>query len=115
MFNKGAEKCRNKSLPHYDDLYIIFGKDRAQGNRAEDCEDMTHNENVEEELLQMEDDFNEQSKEISPKKMDKVRKLQMLVLRKGNINLILSLWEYLKPPRYLAKIFGKHRPPCLNL
>lgn len=27
---------------------------------------MSHNENVEEELLQMEDDFNEQSEEISP-------------------------------------------------
>nr|KAJ0219386.1 hypothetical protein LSAT_V11C300155610 [Lactuca sativa] len=65
MFNKGAEKWRNKSLPHYDDLCIIFGKDRAQGNRAEDCEDMTHNENVEDELLQMEDDFNEQTEEIS--------------------------------------------------
>ena len=64
--HKGAEKWRNKSLPHYDDLCIIFGKDRAQGNRAEDCEDMTHNENVEDELLQMEDDFNEQSEEISP-------------------------------------------------
>ncbi|CAI9295227.1 unnamed protein product [Lactuca saligna] len=66
--HKGAEKWRNKSLPHYDDLCIIFGKDKAQGNRAENCEDMTHNENVEEELLQMEDDFNEQSVEISPTK-----------------------------------------------
>nr|KAJ0216559.1 hypothetical protein LSAT_V11C300120550 [Lactuca sativa] len=58
--------CINKSLPHYDDLCIIFGKYRAQGNRVEDCEDMSHNENVEEELLQMEDDFNEQSEEILP-------------------------------------------------
>ncbi|KAL4592782.1 hypothetical protein LXL04_005787 [Taraxacum kok-saghyz] len=37
--HKGAEKWRNKPIPHYDDLCIIFGKDRAQGNRAEDCED----------------------------------------------------------------------------
>ncbi|XP_023744938.1 uncharacterized protein At2g29880 [Lactuca sativa] len=64
--HKGAEKWRNKSLPHYDDLCIIFRKDRAQGNRAKDCKDISHNENVEEELLQMEDDFNEQSEEISP-------------------------------------------------
>nr|KAJ0197986.1 hypothetical protein LSAT_V11C700382420 [Lactuca sativa] len=63
--HNGAENWRNKSLPHYDDLCIIFGKDRAQGNRAEDCEDMSHNENVEEELLQMENDFNEQSEETS--------------------------------------------------
>nr|KAJ0188303.1 hypothetical protein LSAT_V11C900459920 [Lactuca sativa] len=62
--HKGAPKWKNKSLP--DDLCITFGKDRAQGNRVEDCEDMSHNENVEEELLQMEDDFNEQSEEISP-------------------------------------------------
>ncbi|CAI9280289.1 unnamed protein product [Lactuca saligna] len=66
MVNAGAEKWRNKSFPHYDDSCIIFGKDRAQGNRAEDCEDMSHNETMEEELLQMEDDFNEQSEEISP-------------------------------------------------
>nr|KAJ0226523.1 hypothetical protein LSAT_V11C100014980 [Lactuca sativa] len=38
--HKGAEKWRNKSLPHYDDSCIIFGKDRAQWNMAEDCEDM---------------------------------------------------------------------------
>ncbi|KAL4580177.1 hypothetical protein LXL04_016359 [Taraxacum kok-saghyz] len=38
----------------------------AQGNRAEDCEDMSHNANVEEELLDMEDDFNEQNEEFSP-------------------------------------------------
>ena len=47
-------------------MCIIFGKDRAQGNRAEDCEDMSHNANVEEELLDMEDDFNEQNEEFSP-------------------------------------------------
>ncbi|KAL4561620.1 hypothetical protein LXL04_033790 [Taraxacum kok-saghyz] len=64
--HKGAEKWRNKQIPHYDDLCIIFGKDRAQGNRAEDCEDMSHNANVDEELLDMEDDFNEQNEETSP-------------------------------------------------
>ncbi|CAI9280288.1 unnamed protein product [Lactuca saligna] len=65
MANAGPENWRNKSLPHYDDLCIIFGKDRAQGNRVEDCEVMSHNETVEEELLKMEDDFNEKSEEIS--------------------------------------------------
>ncbi|KAJ9547517.1 hypothetical protein OSB04_020060 [Centaurea solstitialis] len=34
--HKDASRSKNKTFPYYEDLCIVFGKDRAQGNRARD-------------------------------------------------------------------------------
>ncbi|XP_071711893.1 uncharacterized protein [Rutidosis leptorrhynchoides] len=46
--NKGAAKWRNKPFPHYEDLCIVFGKDRAQGDRVRDVIEMENEANMEE-------------------------------------------------------------------
>ncbi|KAJ9542050.1 hypothetical protein OSB04_028556 [Centaurea solstitialis] len=46
--HKDATRWKNKSFPHYEDLCIVFGKDRAQGNRARDFVEMEQEVNVEE-------------------------------------------------------------------
>nr|KAJ0221690.1 hypothetical protein LSAT_V11C200056610 [Lactuca sativa] len=65
-----VNRCGTVESPEVWDSYvklcIILGNGSSQGNRVEYCKDMSHNENVEEELLEMEDDFSEQSEEISP-------------------------------------------------
>ena len=35
-----ARKWRNKKFPHYEELCVIFGKDRAQGKRFRDAIEM---------------------------------------------------------------------------
>ncbi|GJU11148.1 hypothetical protein Tco_1133544 [Tanacetum coccineum] len=47
--HKGAGKWRNKSFPHFEDLCIIFGKDKAQGNGTKDYIEMEGKANVKEE------------------------------------------------------------------
>ncbi|KAE8730112.1 TMV resistance protein N-like [Hibiscus syriacus] len=44
--HKETSRWRNKTFPYYEDLCIVFGKDRAQGNRAKDFVEMEqeHNE-----------------------------------------------------------------------
>nr|KAJ0185212.1 hypothetical protein LSAT_V11C900454880 [Lactuca sativa] len=56
--HKEAGKWRNKIFPHYEDLCIIFGKDRAQGNKAKDFAQMEEDANNEEqsELIEGVDD-----------------------------------------------------------
>ncbi|KAJ9538564.1 hypothetical protein OSB04_031297 [Centaurea solstitialis] len=46
--HKDASRWKNKSFPYYEDLCIVFGKDRAQGNRARDFVEMEQEVNVEE-------------------------------------------------------------------
>nr|KAJ0216405.1 hypothetical protein LSAT_V11C300153630 [Lactuca sativa] len=53
--HKEARKWRNKIFPHYEDLCIIFGKDRAQGNKAKDFAQMEEGANNEEQSEQIED------------------------------------------------------------
>ncbi|KAA8547082.1 hypothetical protein F0562_003511 [Nyssa sinensis] len=38
--NKGAAMFKNKSLPHFEELLIIFGKDRAIGRNAQTAADV---------------------------------------------------------------------------
>nr|GEV09886.1 reverse transcriptase domain-containing protein [Tanacetum cinerariifolium] len=50
-----AHKWRNKKLPHYDELCDIFGKDRAQGKRANDAIEMENKAIKEQEQESKED------------------------------------------------------------
>ncbi|KAJ0492934.1 putative Myb/SANT-like domain-containing protein [Helianthus annuus] len=59
--HKHAGKWKEKSLPHYEELCIIFGKDRAQGNRAKSVVEMEQEVNMEEQENQRDDDFGEHS------------------------------------------------------
>nr|KAJ0186314.1 hypothetical protein LSAT_V11C900454920 [Lactuca sativa] len=52
--HKEAGKWRNKIFPHYEDLCIIFGKDRAQGNKPKDFAQMEEDANNEEQSEQIE-------------------------------------------------------------
>nr|KAJ0193109.1 hypothetical protein LSAT_V11C800390720 [Lactuca sativa] len=52
--HKEAGKWRNKIFPHYEDLCIIFGNDRAQGNKAKDFAQMEEDANNEEQSEQIE-------------------------------------------------------------
>ena len=36
-----AKGLRNKRFPHFDDLALVFGKDRASGDRAQHATDAT--------------------------------------------------------------------------
>ncbi|XP_052621641.1 uncharacterized protein At2g29880 [Lactuca sativa] len=74
--HKEAGKWRNKIFPHYEDLCIIFGKDRAQGNKAKDFSQMEEDANNEEQSKQVEDVFEEQTteNEESPNTCSKKRK-----------------------------------------
>ncbi|KAL7605973.1 uncharacterized protein At2g29880-like [Lactuca sativa] len=76
LVHKEAEKWRNKIFPHYEDLCIIFGKDRAQGNKAKDFAQMEEDANNEEQSEQIEDVFAEQTTENkeSPNTGSKKRK-----------------------------------------
>ncbi|CAI9274321.1 unnamed protein product [Lactuca saligna] len=62
--HKEATRWKHKSFPYYEDLCIVFGKDRAQGNRARDFIEMEQDVNLEEEMQELDDDILE-SKEIS--------------------------------------------------
>ncbi|KAJ9547034.1 hypothetical protein OSB04_019577 [Centaurea solstitialis] len=46
--HKDAAKWKNKTFPHFEDLSIVFGKDRAQGSRARDAVEMEDQVNLEE-------------------------------------------------------------------
>nr|KAJ0188007.1 hypothetical protein LSAT_V11C900454930 [Lactuca sativa] len=76
--HKEAGKWRNKIFPHYEDLCIIFGKDRAQGNKAKDFAQMEEDANNEEQSELIEGGFEEQTTEnedspnIGSKKRKKV-------------------------------------------
>ncbi|KAK9062870.1 hypothetical protein SSX86_020060 [Deinandra increscens subsp. villosa] len=58
--HRSAGKWKNKKLPHYEELCVIFGKDRAQGNRAKSAFDMEE-EIMKEQEHQGDDDFDELS------------------------------------------------------
>nr|KAJ0228088.1 hypothetical protein LSAT_V11C100012970 [Lactuca sativa] len=62
--HKEATRWKHKSFPYYEDLCIVFGKDRAQGNRARDFIEMEQDVNLEEEMQESDDDILE-SEEIS--------------------------------------------------
>ncbi|KAJ9549302.1 hypothetical protein OSB04_021845 [Centaurea solstitialis] len=54
--HKDASRWKNKTFPHYEDLCIVFGKDRAQGNGARDFVEMEQEVNAEE-TQDSDDDF----------------------------------------------------------
>ncbi|GJX90482.1 Myb/SANT-like domain, harbinger transposase-derived nuclease domain protein [Tanacetum coccineum] len=54
-----ARKWRNKKLPHYEELCVIFGKDRAQGKRSRDAFEMEQEVNTEEQEQQSDNDLDE--------------------------------------------------------
>ncbi|KAJ9542816.1 hypothetical protein OSB04_029322 [Centaurea solstitialis] len=47
-FIKMLLRWKNKTFPYYEDLCIVFGKDRAQGNRDRDFVEMEQEVNIEE-------------------------------------------------------------------
>ncbi|KAI3802726.1 hypothetical protein L1987_30867 [Smallanthus sonchifolius] len=59
--HKWAAKWKNKKLPHYEELCVVFGKVRAQGNRAKSVIEMEEDMNAQEQELEQEqegdDDF----------------------------------------------------------
>ncbi|KAI3770611.1 hypothetical protein L6452_01751 [Arctium lappa] len=76
MVHKEAAKWKNKIFPHFQDLCIVFGKDRANGNRVRDVMDMEdasmedHNNQFDDNLSNDQDDAsnahtNVQSQECS--------------------------------------------------
>ncbi|CAI9300992.1 unnamed protein product [Lactuca saligna] len=62
--HKEATRWKHKTFPYYEDLCIVFGKDRAQGNRARDFMEMEQEVNLEEETQDSDDDFLD-SEEVS--------------------------------------------------
>ena len=54
--HKEASRWKNIKFPYYENLCIVFGKDRAQGNRARDFVEMEQQVN-EEETQESDDDF----------------------------------------------------------
>ncbi|XP_076943005.1 uncharacterized protein LOC143613076 [Bidens hawaiensis] len=61
--HKHAAKWKNKRLPFYEELCVVFGKDRANGNKAKSVVEMEQEVNMEEEEEehQEDDDFGEHS------------------------------------------------------
>lgn len=51
--HKGAGKWKNKAFPFYEDLCIVYGKDRAQGNRARDFVETEEEVNMEDQEQHM--------------------------------------------------------------
>ncbi|XP_076958381.1 uncharacterized protein LOC143634097 [Bidens hawaiensis] len=54
-----ADKWKRKILPHYEEMCVIFGNDRAQGNRAKSVAEMEEEANREELEDQRDDEFDE--------------------------------------------------------
>ncbi|KAI3692299.1 hypothetical protein L6452_32113 [Arctium lappa] len=60
--HKEAAKWKNKTFPHFEDLCIVFGKDRANGSRVRDAVEMEdvsmedHNNQFEDNLSNDQDD-----------------------------------------------------------
>lgn len=63
--HKGASKWRNRPFPHFEDLCIVFGKDRAQGDRVRDFIEMENDANMEEEQSQQAEDGFEEPADVS--------------------------------------------------
>ncbi|KAI3748576.1 hypothetical protein L6452_11734 [Arctium lappa] len=57
--HKGAGKWRNKTFPFYEDLCIVFGKDRAQGNRARDFVEVEEEVNIEDQEQHMHEELDD--------------------------------------------------------
>ncbi|KAI3749421.1 hypothetical protein L2E82_20033 [Cichorium intybus] len=51
-----AAKWRNKKFRHFEDLCTVFGKDRAQGNKARDFVEMEKEADIEEQTQHLDDD-----------------------------------------------------------
>ncbi|CAI9267915.1 unnamed protein product [Lactuca saligna] len=62
--HKEVTRWKHKTFPYYEHLCIVFGKDRAQGNRARDFMEMEQEVNLEEETQDSYDDFLD-SEEVS--------------------------------------------------
>ncbi|KAI3708695.1 hypothetical protein L2E82_38050 [Cichorium intybus] len=62
--HKDAARWKHKKFPYYEELCIVFGKDRAQGNRAKDFLDIEQEVNLEEEIQGSDDGFLD-SEEVS--------------------------------------------------
>ncbi|XP_076938636.1 uncharacterized protein LOC143606905 [Bidens hawaiensis] len=54
-----ADKWKRKSLSHYEEMCVIFGNDRAQGNRSKSVVEMEEEANREELEDQMDDEFDD--------------------------------------------------------
>ncbi|KAM0049440.1 putative Myb/SANT-like domain-containing protein [Helianthus debilis subsp. tardiflorus] len=62
--HKHGGKWKNKTLPRYEDLCVIFGKDRAQGKKAKTVIEMEEEVNLVEEEHQRNEDFDEISHNV---------------------------------------------------
>ncbi|KAI3496549.1 hypothetical protein L1887_38914 [Cichorium endivia] len=62
--HKDAARWKHKKFPYYEELCIVFEKDRAQGNRAKDFLDLKQEVNLEEEIQGSDDGFLD-SEEVS--------------------------------------------------
>ncbi|KAI3505277.1 hypothetical protein L1887_27315 [Cichorium endivia] len=51
-----AAKWRNKKFRHFEDLCTVFGKDRAQGNKARDFVEMEKEADIKEQTQHLDDD-----------------------------------------------------------
>ncbi|KAI3817988.1 hypothetical protein L1987_11790 [Smallanthus sonchifolius] len=69
--HKWAAKWENEKLPHYEELYVIFWKDGAQGNRAKSFIEMEVEVNAEE---QEQDVQGEETSSARNKKMKNMNK-----------------------------------------
>ncbi|KAI3779031.1 hypothetical protein L2E82_08467 [Cichorium intybus] len=87
--HKKAGKWRNKTFPHFQELCNVFGKDRAQGNRAKDFVQMENDANLEEENQQMEDEF-ERPVEVSPNTPTNTNSSVRLKKRKSRVDPIVE-------------------------
>ncbi|XP_024990575.1 uncharacterized protein At2g29880-like [Cynara cardunculus var. scolymus] len=56
--HKRAGKWKNKAYPFYEDLCIVFGKDRTQGNRARDFVEAEEEVRIEDQTQYMNDESN---------------------------------------------------------
>lgn len=54
--HKGAKKWKKRKFPYYEDLCIVFGKDRATGTEARDFLEIEEEVNNEQETQQLDDD-----------------------------------------------------------
>ncbi|XP_021969506.1 uncharacterized protein LOC110864690 isoform X3 [Helianthus annuus] len=62
--HKHGGKWKNKTLPRYEDLCVIFGKDRAQGKKAKTVIEVEEEVNMVEEEHQRNEDFDEISHNV---------------------------------------------------
>ncbi|KAJ0432778.1 hypothetical protein HanIR_Chr17g0862941 [Helianthus annuus] len=76
--HKKAGNWKNKKLPHYDELCVIFGKNRAQGKKVKTVVKMEVEEHQKMGILM------KLAITLLPIQFFKLKKLQAFVIRRGN-------------------------------